>query len=220
MCGRYTYRLSWRDIHRLYSLTTDASPSNLQPRYNVAPTQVVPIVRADHELAWSRWGMIPPWVRDIADIRITTINARAEGLEQSRLYRGPWHQARCLVPASGWYEWHTVGRSKQPHLIQRPGAETISFAGLWSLWRSPEGHEIVSHTIVVTDAAPSLRHIHDRMPVIVRPEDHETWLTAPTPPVHLLRSDPGPWEDLLVDPRVGRVSEDDEGLIQPLRRLL
>ncbi|PWR21846.1 SOS response-associated peptidase [Zavarzinia compransoris] len=219
MCGRYTIRQDWRRLHDLYRLTTDAdvAPAGLAPSFNAAPGQALPIVGergARRSLILSRWGMIPPWATGPSDGRLTTINARAETLETSKLYGPCWHGRRCLVPADGWYEWRQIGKGKQPHFIARADGAPFAFAGLWSLWRGADGAPVVSHTIVTTVATPALAGLHERMPVVLDPGDYDDWLHAAVPPRPLLRAHDGPWREWPVSPRVGKVAENDAGLVE------
>lgn len=224
MCGRYTIRIDWRRIHELYGLTVplEAEPEGVRARYNAAPGQALPIVGengARRSLLLSRWGLIPPWVARLSEIRISTINARAETLETSRLYAEPFARRRCLVPADGWYEWAppAPGEKKKPvDFIAREDGNPFAFAGLWGLWRDESGTIHVSHTIVTTEAVPALAPLHPRMPVVLDPGDFDEWLRAETAPRHLLRPHGGPWHHHRVDNRVGKVGEDDAGLLLPI----
>ena len=154
---------------------------NLAARYNVAPTQEVPIVRckADgdgRELAVVRWGLIPHWADDPA-IGNRLINARAESVATKPSFRDSFRRRRCLVVADGFYEWQRQARGpKQPYAIREKDHALFGFAGLWSVWRDPEGRPVETCTIITTDANPLVEPIHNRMPVIVRPEDYDRWL--------------------------------------------
>lgn len=224
MCGRYTIRIDWRRVHDLYRLTVpvEPAPEGVQARYNAAPGQRLPVVGengARRSVIASRWGLIPPWVGALSEIKISTINARAETLDGSRLYAEPWRRRRCLVPADGWYEWSAPAsgeKVKPVHFIERPESRPFAFAGLWGLWRDGDGKAIVSHTIVTTEAVPELAPLHPRMPVVLDTADFDAWLRAEEPPRDLLRDHPGPWHFHRVDNRVGKVSEDDPGLVTAL----
>ncbi|MDD1630476.1 MAG: SOS response-associated peptidase, partial [Methylococcaceae bacterium] len=138
----------------------------LSPHYNVAPSQNIPIVRDEGEkrhFALARWGLIPHWAKDMK-IGYSTINARAETVSSKPAFRNAFRHRRCLIPADGFYEWQVI-----------PG-EPMAFAGLWERWRSPEGEELESCSIIVTEANEIMRPIHDRMPVILAPCDWDAWL--------------------------------------------
>ena len=152
----------------------------LRPRYNIAPTQNIPIVREDggkRRFALARWGLIPHWAKDIK-IGYSTINARAETVADKPAFRNAFRHRRCLVPADGFYEWQVIPDSKvkQPWFIALRDREPMAFAGLWERWRSPEGEELESCSIIVTDANEIIRPIHERMPTILAPEDWDAWL--------------------------------------------
>ncbi len=153
---------------------------NLPPRHNVAPTQSVPVVRLTaggegRELVLVRWGLIPHWAKD-PSIGNRLINARAESVADKPSFRDAFRRRRCLVVADGFYEWQKLGTRKQPFLIRLKNREPFAFAGLWSRWRTPEGGDLDTCTIITTDANPLLAPIHDRMPVILAPADHACWL--------------------------------------------
>ncbi|MGE0252954.1 MAG: SOS response-associated peptidase [Alphaproteobacteria bacterium] len=182
MCGRYTNHLTWREIVELYDLTaTDYAP-NLEPRYNIAPTQRAPVVRitpdGGRELAMLRWGLVPHWSPG-PESRYSTINARAETVRTKPSYRDAFRHRRCLVPASGYYEWQATESGKQPSYFRLDGGRPMTFAGLWERWerKGPE-EAIESFAIVVTEAAPAIRHLHDRMPVLLAPGEFGTWMTG------------------------------------------
>lgn len=175
MCGRYT--LSARRLERaekaLYSLFPE-----LDPRYNIAPSQDVPIIRESpegkYELVMARWGLIPRWAKE-PKTGYSMINARAETVTAKPAFRDAFRRRRCLIPADGFYEWKKAGTVKQPFHIRLRGGGDFAFAGLWERWRG-EGQEIESCSIIVTDANDLLRTIHDRMPVILDPTDYAAWL--------------------------------------------
>jgi putative SOS response-associated peptidase YedK len=184
MCGRYTYKFSWTQLHRLLKLVSWPD-TELTPRYNIAPTQVAPIVRLDvsgqRQGAMLRWGLIPTWA-DSPAIGNRHINARAETVATSPSFRAAFAQRRCLVPVSGFYEWRKGEGDlpKQPFWIGRVDREPFTFAGVWESW-TREGETIESYTIITTTPNALLAPVHNRMPVIVAPEDYGRWLgEAPT----------------------------------------
>jgi putative SOS response-associated peptidase YedK len=155
-------------------------PVDLRPRYNVAPTQAIPIVRQEEGgrvVACARWGLIPAWSRDRSFGGYSTINARAETVATKPAFRAAFRQRRCLIPADGYYEWQAQPgiKTKQPWFItlhERP----FAFAGLWERWVSPEGEALDSCSIIVTGANALMQPLHDRMPVILEPRCWHRWL--------------------------------------------
>lgn len=185
MCGRYSITKPIDAVRRVFVVE---SAVNFPPRYNVAPTQDVPVVRLStdgkRELAMLRWGLIPRWAKD-ETIGSRLINARADTVAAKPSFRHAFKKRRCLVVADGFYEWQEVDGSKQPWRITLASDEPFGFAGLWELWKSPEGQVIESTTIITTDANKALHPIHHRMPVIVDRKDHATWLGSDTPAARL-----------------------------------
>jgi len=179
MCGRYSITTPVEALVRLFRF--GGPPPNLPPRYNVAPTQQVPIVRrapadGERELAQVRWGLIPFWAKD-AKIGYSLINARAEGVDTKPSFRAAFKSRRCLIPADGFYEWQKKGGGKQPWRITLKDGEPFAFAGLWERWdKAPDGVPVESCTIVTTSANQLVRPLHDRMPVILAPDDYAAWL--------------------------------------------
>jgi len=177
MCGRFAL---YSDPFALARRFEAEAPAELHPRYNIAPTQSIPIVREEsgkRSFALARWGLIPSWAKDMG-IGYHTINARAETVASKPAFRNAFRYRRCLIPASGFYEWEVVPGSKvkQPWFIVLRDREPMAFAGLWEKWRSPEGDDVESCSIIVTDANELMRPIHDRMPVILAPADWDAWL--------------------------------------------
>jgi putative SOS response-associated peptidase YedK len=143
------------------------------PRFNVAPTQDIPVIRdtdSGRELTWMRWGFIPPWAKDPKSGPLL-LNARAETASEKPAFRSAFKTARCLIPADGFYEWKKTNGRKQPYLIHRADGKPFGFAGLWSRWK-----DIESCTILTTNANELVRDMHDRMPVILAQSDYATWL--------------------------------------------
>jgi putative SOS response-associated peptidase YedK len=150
------------------------------PRYNIAPTQQVPIVRLNAEtgerlLVSARWGLIPFWAKDIS-IGVRAINARSETVLERPTFRDPFRKRRCLIPADGFYEWQKQEKAKQPFCFTMAEENAFAFAGLWSTWRSPEGSEIESCTILTTSPNQLVSDVHDRMPVILPKRHYAAWL--------------------------------------------
>jgi putative SOS response-associated peptidase YedK len=179
MCGRFALYSDPFILAKRFE--ADVLPE-LRPRYNVAPTQSIPIVREEsgkRRFARAHWGLIPHWAKDM-DIGYHTINARAETVASKPAFRNAFRYRRCLIPANGFYEWQVVPGSKikQPWFIVLRDREPMAFAGLWERWRSPEGEDLESCSIIVTEANELMRPIHDRMPVILAPGNWDAWLEA------------------------------------------
>ena len=179
MCGRYSLTTAPEALRRLFDF--DTTP-NLQPRYNIAPTQSVPVVRpaanGGRELAMLRWGLIPSWAKEAA-IGNKMINARSETVAEKPSFRSAFRHRRCLVPADGFYEWRREGEIKQPYRIGMKGGAAFAFAGLWESWPGTDDDDAVeTFTILTTEANRRLGPIHARMPVILAPDAYDAWLAA------------------------------------------
>ncbi len=177
MCGRFTLVAPGPVLAEEFGAPP---PEELSPRYNIAPSQPVLAVRlsvrtGSREFALLRWGLIPSWAQDPA-IGHRMINARAETVAEKPSFRGPFRHRRCLVPASGFYEWKVEGEGKRPFYIRRRDGRPLAIAGLWDSWKSPEGPPVESVTLITTGANDTLAPIHDRMPVILPPEAFGVWL--------------------------------------------
>jgi putative SOS response-associated peptidase YedK len=181
MCGRYVIRAPTKTIAKMHRVF-DAPL--FEARYNVAPTQSVPIVRAKdgtREMVLVRWGLIPSWAKD-ANIGYRLINARADTVATKPSFRSAFKRRRCLVPADGFYEWKKGRKVKQPFYIHRKDEEPFAFAGLWESWENPEdGKEVQSCSLITTEANKLMAPIHDRMPVILDPSACDQWLDADEP---------------------------------------
>ncbi len=180
MCGRYTVTASAREIAQTFGAEMDAD-LELRPRYNLAPTQMAPVVVATdgaRRVELRRWGLIPSWAKD-PKIGNRMINARSERVATAPAFRAAFRSRRCLVPASGFYEW-APGKPKRPHYIHARDAGLLAFAGLHETWR-PEGAEpVATFTILTTDANALMARLHDRMPLILPRDAWSTWLAAGT----------------------------------------
>ena len=179
MCGRFTLYASPEEVAALFGL--DSAPE-LAPRYNIAPTQPVGIVRFAAEIArpeWALvlWGLIPSWSKD-PGIGARMINARAETAADKPSFRAAFKRRRCLIPADGFYEWKREGRARQPFHFTLQDGGLFALAGLWEAWTSPDGSVIESCTILTTEANELVAAVHDRMPVILATEDYAEWLAA------------------------------------------
>ncbi len=161
---------------KVYRLT---SMPDLSPRYNIAPSQQTAVIRqqngGDRELTSLQWGLIPSWSKDPA-IGYKMINARSETVHEKPSFKQAFHARRCIIPASGFYEWQKAGKEKIPHYIQLRDGDIMSLAGLWERWKSPEGKELETCTILTTAANSLVKKLHDRMPVILHRAEFEIWL--------------------------------------------
>lgn len=189
MCGRYNLRATPQEIAEAFALFREPE---IVPRFNIAPTQAVPIVRrtqsGERELSFVRWGLIPSWAKD-PRIGSSLINARADGIETKPSFRSAFKRRRCLVPANGFYEWQAIPgkKVKQPFEIELKQRGPFAFAGLWETWKDPEGSPLETCTIITTEPNEMMSTIHTRMPVILHREDHARWLeTAETDAQSLL----------------------------------
>ncbi len=176
MCSRYSLTSPPEAVRSYFSLR---SVEPFPPRYNIAPTQPVAIVRTDlkgeRELTLVRWGLIPSWVKDPREFS-TLINARSETAAEKASFRASLRHRRCLVPADGFYEWTGKPGSKRPHLISPRGGGLLAMAGLWDHWLGADGSEIETMAILTTSANRPVSALHDRMPVILAPEHFDQWL--------------------------------------------
>jgi putative SOS response-associated peptidase YedK len=222
MCGRFTLFESEKALSREFGVS---GIPPLSPRYNIAPSQSVAAVREAHagtgrELVLLRWGLIPSWSKDPA-IGNRLINARAETAREKPSFRNAFRRHRCLIPASGFYEWQRQERGKQPHFVRMRDGKPFAFAGLWDRWESPDKDVIETCTILTTAANAVLAPIHDRMPVILPREAYARWLDPALQETDSLGPllAPFPPDDLVAFPVSSRVnipSVDDERCIAPL----
>lgn len=220
MCGRYNLITDAAALIDFFELS-EASPC--EPRYNIAPSQQVPAVREEggkRRLVQLRWGLIPSWSTS-EKTGYSLINARAETLAQKPAFRSAFRRRRCLIPATGFYEWQARDGGKQPFHIRIGEGRLFAFAGLWERWQINEQAAIESCSIVVTDANRKLAPVHDRMPVILDPADYPAWLdTAISDPAalqHLLRPCPEHWLFLYpISSKVNKPGNDDPDCIAPI----
>lgn len=179
MCGRYTLVKPAKEISERFGVDVG---KGYQARYNVAPTQLMPVITSDSPegLSWFYWGLIPAWSKDKA-VSLKLINARAETLEEKASFRNALKRRRCLIPADGFYEWKPVGKkSKVPYRITLLQEELFAFAGLWEEYENEEGQMMHTFTIVTTEANDSLQSLHSRMPVILNKQAEKVWLNPAT----------------------------------------
>ena len=175
MCGRFSLTADLRELAGRFEF--DGNLLDLEPNFNVAPTQnVLTVIGGDNRRSgFMRWGLIPHWAKT-ASIGSRMINARAETVAQRPAFREAFRRRRCLVLADGFYEWQRAGSVRKPMRIVMESGEPFAFAGLWAMWRDSEGNRIPSCTIITTEANDLLRPIHSRMPVILPREMEEFWL--------------------------------------------
>jgi putative SOS response-associated peptidase YedK len=219
MCGRYFITSPPAAIRALLGYPEQP---NFPPRYNVAPTQPIPIVRladGNRHFALMRWGLIPSWVKDPKTFSLL-INARAESVIDKPAFRSAMRRRRCLIPADGFYEWKNIGSGKQPHFVRLKAGGPLAFAGLWETWTGPNGEEMDTAAIVTTRANRPLAALHPRMPVILPPEAFDLWLDcahadAATAEALLVPARDDLLEAYEVSPAVNRVANDDARLIEP-----
>jgi putative SOS response-associated peptidase YedK len=175
MCGRYAQRTDAKKLAKEFKV---AEAPSVKPRYNVAPTQDVLAVGETGdgcEMRFFKWGLVPSWAKD-ASMGARLINARSETVREKPAFRQAFRQRRCIIPADGFYEWRRTGGRKQPFFFRMRDERPFGFAGLWERWEGEGGEVINSCAILTTEANEVLRPVHDRMPVILHPEDYELWL--------------------------------------------
>ena len=177
MCGRFTLSTDIKAIAERFGAPAPDGIASAAPRYNIAPTQDVIVVSGEgrRQIRQMRWGLIPSWAKNPA-IGSQMINARAESVAEKPSFRDALKKRRCLIPADGLYEWQKLGKVKQPVHIVLKSREPFGFAGLWEHWTSPEGEEILTCTIITTEANDLLKAVHDRMPVILTRDAEAAWL--------------------------------------------
>ncbi|MFQ3565663.1 MAG: SOS response-associated peptidase [Aggregatilineales bacterium] len=185
MCGRFVLIADPAEIYEQFELPM---LPEVQPRYNIAPTQSVPVIvnQGGRALHYYRWGLIPSWAKD-PQIGSRMINARAETVAEKPAFRAAFKRRRCIVPCSGFYEWQQRKAGKVPMYIHLRDQPLFGFAGLWEIWNDPSSEEVRSFTIITTEANAMMREIHDRMPVILQPEHYATWLQSEDVPQSTLQ---------------------------------
>lgn len=219
MCGRYALKAKPEELIKLFGLDECA---DLKPRFNIPPGTDIAAIRHSPEgkrvLHNLRWGLVPHWAKD-PSIGNKLNNARGESVAEKPSFRDAFKRRRCLIPASGFYEWKTEGKVKQPYYISLP--ETFAMGGLWESWRSPDGYILRTCCIITTGPNKVMEPIHDRMPVIIAPEDWQRWLFGAAEDIQeLIRPyAPEAMQAWPVDRRVSKTVDDDEGLTEPFHPL-
>ncbi|MBE2182163.1 MAG: SOS response-associated peptidase [Anaerolineae bacterium] len=220
MCGRFVIAADANVIQQAFDL--ESIPADFSPRYNIAPTQLAPVITNEHpdQLVMYRWGLIPSWAKEIS-IGAKMINARAEGIDEKPSFRAAFKRRRCLVPATGFYEWQACEDGKHPMYIQLKQQSLFAMAGLWEVWRDGEGRDLRTFTIITTSANSFMKNIHDRMPVILHRDDYAVWLQDEEVPTDALKNllrpfDPDTLTAFEVSKAVNRAVVDSPDLIQPV----
>ncbi len=222
MCGRFTLTADPNDLREAFPWLN--IPQNPTPRYNVAPTQPVAVIPNDGKqtLDYYIWGLVPFWAKD-PSIGSRMINARSETLMEKPSFKSAFKRKRCLIPATGFYEWKAVEgqKTKTPMYIQLKTGKPFAFAGLWDRWESTEGSTILSCTIITTRPNELVGQIHNRMPVILHPENYSLWLETGEPPLESLNQllQPYPETEMQayeVSRLVNKPDVDNPSLIDPL----
>jgi putative SOS response-associated peptidase YedK len=222
MCSRFFRTPTRAEIAAAFGVSEDDVPLEAAPSYNIAPSSMQPVVVADaatggRALRVMRWGLVPAWVKDLKTFKASTINAKAETLLEKPMWKGAFTRRRCLVPASGFYEWKSLGgKDKQPYAFRLAGDGVMAMGGLWEHWRAPDGGvEWDSFAIVTTEPNELTRTVHDRMPLILEPTKWGEWLDTRSVPVDLLRPlDAGAMRMYPVDRRVGNVRNNEPSLCE------
>jgi len=215
VCGRYTLTRSDEELVEIFGV--EAPGLEWSPRFNIAPTQYAPVIASDARgtrVGTLRWGLVPSWSKD-EKIAGKLINARGETLLEKPSFREAARRRRCLVVTDGFYEWTGEKGAKTPHWIHMPGAAPFTFAGLWESWNGPE-ETLHTFTIVTVDANEQIRHLHDRMPAVIAPDERERWLQADEPEtaLELLRPYEGAVEHHAVSTLVNNVRNDEPELLE------
>jgi putative SOS response-associated peptidase YedK len=220
MCGRYTIIASPEALRALFRY--EEQP-NFPPRYNLAPTQPIAIVRlvdGKRHFALVRWGLLPSWVKDPKTFTLL-INARGESAAEKPAFRAAMKRRRCLIPADGFYEWQAAGERKRPFYVHAKSGAPLAFAGLWETWTGPNGEELETAAIVTTQANRTLKPIHERMPVIVPPEGFDLWLDGANVDATTASALIAPAPDSLLEAyeistAVNRTANDNPKLLEPV----
>ncbi len=227
MCGRFTLTATPEEVAALFAIL---DLQDFPPRYNIAPTQPILMVLAgpprepgsnlpDRQAILVRWGLIPRWAKDPKAMPLL-FNARSESVIEKAAFKTAMRHRRALVPASGFYEWRTVGKSKQPFFLRPPGGGIVAFAGLMETYADPNGSEIDTGTILTTHASTDLAGIHDRMPVVIHEQDCARWLDCRSREPRdvadlLLPAEPGFFEAIRVSDLVNKVANTAPEIQEP-----
>jgi putative SOS response-associated peptidase YedK len=222
MCGRFTQHYTWSEVHEFLSVF--GPPQNVQARYNIAPTTWVDVVRptaeGERELVRMRWGLVPAWWKRPLKELPATFNARGETVVDKPMFRNAFKTRRCIIPASGFYEWTGAAGSRVPHIFTAAdGSPLLAFAGLWDRWRNPETRDNVqSCTIIVSGASAWMEPYHDRMPVLLGQDQVEPWLSGAMGADALRPAAEAALREWPVSTRLNRtgIGDDDPTMVEPV----
>ena len=224
MCGRFSKNYTWEQIHAMHQLMRPAAIPNMQPSFNVCPTDPVDTIveqEGQRTLEVMRWGLIPFWwSKPLKELRLATFNARVETVTTKPFFREPFKKRRCLMPVSGYFEWQDTPSGKQPwYFTARDGSPLLTVAGLWDSWNNKEtGERIKSCTMIISEPNDFVAEVHDRMPVLLMPEQFAHWLSGDMGVEELKPVDNEYLQRWPVSKRVNssRAPEDDPMLIEPI----
>jgi putative SOS response-associated peptidase YedK len=221
MCGRFTRSYTWKQVHAFLNLIpTKPAPSNLQPRFNICPTtKIDAAIQTDEgrELQEMRWGLVPSWwSKPLKELKLATFNARAETVDTKPFFRSAFKRNRCLIPASGYYEWQTIGKEKHPWYFTPRDDPMFAIAGLWDEWTDREtGKPLRLCTMIITEPNPFVAQYHDRMPVLLQPDQFDGWMSGEAGKEILVPAADGMLQAWPVSKRVNssRAPDEDSSLI-------
>lgn len=225
MCGRFSQAYSWDEIVAFSQPLTNKLPAekgNLQPRYNIAPTTMIHIIvkaESGRELIEARWGLVPEWWKKPLKGMPSTFNARVETVDSSGMFKRAYVKRRCIIPASGFFEWTGEKGDKVPHFFSAADGCLLGIAGLWEIWRNPEtGEQVTTCTMIVREANEWTQKYHDRMPCMLHQSDFDAWLDGSGGKEILLRP-PKDMQEWIVSKRVNKtgVGDDDPTTIEPFK---
>lgn len=220
MCGRYTIKKPLKELKEKFQVTRDLF-GDYQARFNVAPSQINQVIlnsEGERELHGFRWGLIPLWAKDS---QTNFINAKAETVHQKPSFRDSFKSKRCLVPADGFIEWERRGKDKIPHYFFVPAEDLFAFAGIWAKWEGGE-RSVYSFSIITTNANKLVSQFHNRMPVILKPDDYDSWL-SPNVDTQTLSDLLAPYSDKEMDQfevskKINSPKNDSADLLSPVSR--
>jgi putative SOS response-associated peptidase YedK len=205
MCGRYTLYQTGELAERFDLVEEEIQEieADLKDRYNIAPTQILPTITerdSKKHIELMRWGYLPPWAKNERTVfKYRTFNARSEGIFEKPMWKRAIRERRCLVPSSGFYEWKDTPYGKQPYFIHPKDQGLFAFAGIYGSWKDAEGIEWHTYSILTTDPNHEMVEIHNRMPVILHPDDEDIWLDANTTDRNTINELLQPYEDGMLD---------------------
>jgi len=222
MCGRSSITKTEKELEKRFDATfysDELERYNPLPNFNVAPSHFLPVIKNDEQKHFRpvRWGLIPSWAKD-SKMSFKMINARIETVLEKNAYKNAIQKRRCIIPADGFYEWKREGQSKQAFRIVRQDQSIYSYAGIWESWINKKGENILSFSILTRDAHPSIKEIHDRMPVILKPNEESIWLSNDIPANQVIDMVyDSPEEEFMayeVSDKVNNVRNNDKTLIE------